>query len=171
MIPACLSPTINTSKSLTHLLNYAATHPHAILRYHASDIILHTHSDASYLTAPKSISHAGGYFMGSTNPYSTHLNGTIHCEATIMCHVMSSVSESEIGDIFINAKIDIPIRNTLKEMGYQKPPSPIQTDNDTSSGFVKSTIKQKHTKTISMRFYWLQDQQELATFNVHWIPK
>jgi hypothetical protein len=35
-------------------LDYLATHPDATIRYHASDMILHIHSDASYL----SVSHA-----------------------------------------------------------------------------------------------------------------
>jgi hypothetical protein len=32
------------------LLDYLATHPDATIRYHASDMILHIHSDASYLS-------------------------------------------------------------------------------------------------------------------------
>jgi hypothetical protein len=36
------------------------THPDAIIRYHASDMILNVHSDASYLSAPKAHSQAGG---------------------------------------------------------------------------------------------------------------
>ena len=32
------------------LLNYAATHPNTTIRYTASDMILHIHSDASYLS-------------------------------------------------------------------------------------------------------------------------
>ena len=34
------------------LLNYAATHPNSKIRYTASDMILHIHSDASYLSEP-----------------------------------------------------------------------------------------------------------------------
>jgi len=50
-----------TMEALTQLLNYCATHPHAVIRYQASDMVLWTHSDASYLTAPKGRSHAAGY--------------------------------------------------------------------------------------------------------------
>jgi predicted protein tyrosine phosphatase len=32
------------------LLDYLATHPDATIRYHASDMILHIHRDASYLS-------------------------------------------------------------------------------------------------------------------------
>ena len=34
------------------LLNYAATHPKAKIRYTASDMILYIYSDASYLSEP-----------------------------------------------------------------------------------------------------------------------
>ncbi len=50
-----------TMEVLTQLLNYCATHPHAVIRYQASDMVLWTHSNASYLTAPKGRSHAAGY--------------------------------------------------------------------------------------------------------------
>jgi hypothetical protein len=35
---------------MNQLLDYLATHPYAAIRYHASDMILHIHSDASYLS-------------------------------------------------------------------------------------------------------------------------
>jgi hypothetical protein len=63
-----------TKKTLTTsilLLNYAALHPDATIGYHASNMILHTHSNASYLLEPESRSHAGGhYFLSdlSTTP-------------------------------------------------------------------------------------------------------
>ena len=34
------------------LLKYSATHPNATIRYTASDMVLHIHSDASYLSEP-----------------------------------------------------------------------------------------------------------------------
>ena len=41
--------TTNTMGDIVWLLNYAATHPDATINYHASDMILHVASDASYL--------------------------------------------------------------------------------------------------------------------------
>jgi hypothetical protein len=49
-----------TAKACTHLLNYCATHPNAVIRYTASGMILHLHSDASYLSEAKAWSRAGG---------------------------------------------------------------------------------------------------------------
>ena len=51
------------------LLNYAATHPDATIRYLSSNMILHVHSDASYLSEQKTRSHEGGhYFLRSRSP-------------------------------------------------------------------------------------------------------
>jgi hypothetical protein len=41
--------TEKTQASTDQLLDYLATHPDATIRYHTSDMILHIHSDASYL--------------------------------------------------------------------------------------------------------------------------
>jgi hypothetical protein len=41
--------TEKTQAATNKLLDYLATHPYATIRYHASDMILHINSDASYL--------------------------------------------------------------------------------------------------------------------------
>jgi hypothetical protein len=41
--------TTATADKIIKLLKYCTMHPEATLRYHASDIILNIHSDASYL--------------------------------------------------------------------------------------------------------------------------
>lgn len=56
-----------TADACVQLLNYAATHPDATVRYNASDMILAVDSDASYLSAPKARSRVAGYHYLSTN--------------------------------------------------------------------------------------------------------
>jgi hypothetical protein len=36
-----------TADAVTHILNYCASHPDTMVHYHASNMILHVHSDAS----------------------------------------------------------------------------------------------------------------------------
>jgi hypothetical protein len=56
-----------TADKVIKLLNYCNTHPETKIRYHASDMILHIHSDASYLSEKEAKSTAGGFFcMGSS---------------------------------------------------------------------------------------------------------
>jgi hypothetical protein len=52
-----------TAQALTQLLNYAAAHPDATVRYHASDMYLHVHIDASYLSEASARSRVGGIFF------------------------------------------------------------------------------------------------------------
>ena len=92
------------------------THPDAIIRFYKSDMILQIHSDASYLTAPKSRSRAGGnLFLGSVpvNNVPIKLNGTIHSLCTILRFVASSAAEAELGKLFLNAREAKIIRITL----------------------------------------------------------
>ena len=44
------APTENTMTLAKQFLDYSATHPNAIIIYHASDMFLSDHSDASYLS-------------------------------------------------------------------------------------------------------------------------
>jgi hypothetical protein len=51
-----------TEDKVIKLLNYCNTHPETKVRYHASDMILNIHSDASYLSEKEAKSRAGGFF-------------------------------------------------------------------------------------------------------------
>ena len=53
---------------------------------------------------------------------------------------MSSATEAELGAIFITAKELVPILQTLIEIGWPQPPTPIQTDISTAAGVVNDTI-------------------------------
>ena len=86
------------------LLNYTATHPNATICYTTSDMILHIHSDASYLSKPRARSRAGGhYFLGDKRPDISkppttrlHLNIPIHSISQIMSNVMGSAAEPRL---------------------------------------------------------------------------
>jgi hypothetical protein len=170
--------TTTTAQAVTQLLNYAATHPNATIRYHASDMILYAHSDASYLSAPQARSRAGGHFFLSsapkdptTAPVTTPpLNGPIHSTCSILRNVMASAAEAEVGALFVNGQDAIPLRMTLIELGHQQPATPLQTDNSTAAGFANDTIKQKRSKAMDMRFYWIQDRVRQGQFLVYWRP-
>jgi hypothetical protein len=59
-----------TADKVIKLLNYCNTHPETKIRYHSSHMILHIHSDASYLSEDEAKSRAGGFFyMGNTTKH------------------------------------------------------------------------------------------------------
>jgi hypothetical protein len=66
--------TEKTQAAMNQLLYYLATHPDATVRYHASDMTLHIHSDASYLSVSNARSRLGGlFFLGNNPPNKKHL--------------------------------------------------------------------------------------------------
>jgi hypothetical protein len=97
-------------------------------------------------------------------------NGAILIISKVLKHVMSSAAEAEIGAFFINAKEGAVLRTTLEELGHKQPPTPMETDNTTATGYSNGTIKQKRTKAMDMRFYWIKDRVKKGQFNVYWGP-
>ena len=61
--------------SSDQLLDYLTTYPDATIHYHASDMILHIHLDASYLSVSKPRRHIGGKsYCGYKLPQEDNLN-------------------------------------------------------------------------------------------------
>ena len=167
------SGTEATALAATRLLNYAATNPNAVLRFHASDMILHIDSDASYLSEPHARSRAGGFHYLSSHPKPNTkppLNGAFHIVSNIMRNVMASATEAEVGALFFNAQTGAMFRTTLEEMGYPQPPTPIKTDNAAAEGIINDKVKQRRSKAIDMRFYWVRDRVRQGHFQIYWQP-
>jgi hypothetical protein len=164
--------TAATADAIVQLLDYCATHPDSTIRYRASDMILRIHSDASYLSEAKARSRSGGHFyLGDKDSNSPEVgNGAILTTSTIIRNVMSSAAEAECGALFNNTKDGVALRNTLHEMGHPQPPTPVQVDNSTSNGFANKQIRQRKSKSMDMRFYWVQDRVEQKQFHVYWRP-
>ena len=95
-------------------LDYAASHPDAILTYRASEMVLAVHSDASYLSEPKARSRAGGHFFLSDHSENPPNNGAVLNIAQIIKNVMTSAADAEIGALFVNSRQSIPSRNTVE---------------------------------------------------------
>jgi hypothetical protein len=113
--------TADTADKVIKRLNYCNTHPETKIRYHASDMILHIHIDASYLSEKESKSIAGGLllYMGSRTKTDKKLtNGALLIMSTVLRQVMSLAAEAEIGAVFINSRQGAVLRTTLKELGH-----------------------------------------------------
>jgi hypothetical protein len=134
--------TKKTQAATNQLLDYLATQPEATIRYHASDMILHIHSDASYLSVSNARSRLGGlFFCGNKYPQQDTLNGSILNGASVIKNMVASAAESEVGACFHNTQSGSPLRVTLAELGHIQPPTPLRTDNSTAFGILNETIK------------------------------
>jgi hypothetical protein len=163
--------TEKTQAATNQLLDYLATHPDATIRYHASDMILHIHRDASYLSVSNTRSRLGGlFFCGDKTPQEDNLNGSILNVASVIKNVVASADESEVGACFQNTQSGAPLRVTLAELGHIQPPTPLCTDNSTAFGILNETIKQKRSTSMDMRYHWLTERVRHKKIDVYWRP-
>ena len=102
-----------TYKYVVWLLNYAASHPMAIIRYKASDMIFLIHADASFISAIRTHSQADGYPYLSDNSDGPPNNVSINTIWKITKNVMGSAAEAEIGSTYINTQDALPLRTCL----------------------------------------------------------
>jgi hypothetical protein len=93
--------TEKTQAAENQLLDYLATHPDDTIRYHKSDMILHIHSDVSYLSVSHARSRLGGLsYCGDKPPHADKLNGSILNAASVIKNVVTPAAYSEIGACF-----------------------------------------------------------------------
>jgi hypothetical protein len=131
-------------------------------------MILHIHSDASYLSVSNARSRLGGlFFCGGKSPQQ---DKAILNVASVIKNVVASAAESEVGACFHNAQSGAPLRVTLTEVGHIQPPMPLCTDNSTAFGILNETIKQKISTAMDMRYHWLTDRVRQKQFDVNWRP-
>ena len=150
-----------------------ATNPEATIRYHASNIILNVHSNASFHSASRARSRAGGYYFLGDIPQDDKpikLNGAIYVLCTILKLVAASAAEAELGALFLNAQEAKIMRLTLKELGHSQPPTPIHIDNSTCVGIVNNTQKRTRSRAMENKYFWLLDGDAQGQFKFHLHP-
>ena len=47
---------------------------------------------------------------------------------------------------------------------------PIQLDNSMAKAFANESIKQRRSRAIDMRFYWVQDRVNQGQYHIYWAP-
>ena len=164
------APTEETMKQTMQLLDYIATQEEAVLTYNASDMKLAVHSDASYSSEPKARSRAGGHFFLSNKTSAPGNNGAALNIAHIIKHVMTPATESELAALYIMVNEAVYIIIIYEEMGYEQPPTPLQTDNAMVDAVCNGRIQPKRTKAMDMRFHWLRDRECQKQFRIYWRP-
>ena len=93
-------------------------------------------------------------------------NGILLVVCKIMHNIMASAAEEEYVTIFIKAQTAVPIRNTLSEMGWPQGTTATQVEISTAVGIVIKEFRQKKSKAMDMRFYWINYRIEQGQFRV-----
>jgi len=179
---ATLPHKLSTMIVAKQFMDYAACNPDAVVRFRRSDMQLKISSDAAYLVEPQARSRRGGYFyLGDKRkdplkpPTLEEMlkepkQGPIFTPSHVIKEVCAAASEAECAGLFYNGKDAVPIRTTLEELGWEQDPTPMDTDNSTAEGIANDTVKQRRSKAIDMRYYWVRDRCRQGQFLVHWSP-
>jgi hypothetical protein len=148
------------TQAVTQLLNYASAQPDATVRYHASDMCLHIHSDASCLSETNARSRTGSTSLLSTNPidHTKHpstdnppppYNCPIHTSSAIMANFMASSTEAEFGALLHNVRL-LPL---------PEPPLRACTDTRINPNAQRST----QLRSVLARVYAVARQNHITT--------
>jgi hypothetical protein len=162
------SATETTNEAVATFLDYVATYPNNGIIYRASNMVLAAHADAGFHNKTKSRTRAGAHiFLAKDEPY-PHWNGAILTVAQIIKFVMASVADAEWGVLFIATQKILPLRQTLIEMGWPQPPTPVQTDNTTTVGVVNKTLVSNKLKSMDLRYHWLRCRAAQKHIHFYW---
>jgi len=167
------NPTQDVLKDVIRLMQYAASHPDAGIEYHASDMQLQAHSDASFLCETNARSRAGGiHFLttraGLRDPAA--INGAIEVVSTIIPSVVASVAEAEFASLFLNGMTAEMLRTTLADLGYPQGATPIFVDNQCAVGLANDTMKQRRAKGFDLKYNWTKCRIRQKHLDVLWAP-
>jgi hypothetical protein len=165
--------TLGTLTRLERLLGFVSGHRLGRLVFHASDMILSVLSDASYLSRSRARSVAGSFHhltrvpvLGLPPDPLAFVNGPLSCHSNTIPVVCSSVQEAEYAALFAAARIADNERLILLNLGYPQPPTLILCDNEIAVALANRTITPRLSKSIDMRFHWLQDRIQQQQFRV-----
>ena len=83
---------------------------------------------------------------------------------------MSLAAKAELAGFFFTVKSMAPMRQTLIEMGWPQPKSPIQTDKSTVVGVTNNTNVVRHMKSMVMRLWCLRYHKSQKHYFYNWGP-
>ena len=92
-------------------------------------MILCAHTNVGFLNETSSHSCTGAHIYLSENDPFPCFDGAVLSIAQIIKFVMTSAAKAELAALFVTAWEMILYRQTLIDMGWPQPKSPIQTDN------------------------------------------
>ena len=131
-------------------------------------MILAAHSDAGFHNESKGRSQARAHISLSEDNPIPRWNGPILSISQVIKFVMTSATEAELAALYITAQKQVPMRQTLIEMGWPEPPTPIQTDNTTAESVVNNKIFTKKLKSMDLRLHWLRCRETQKQFRIYW---
>ena len=131
-------------------------------------MILILDRDLSYLPESHSRSRGGGIAFCGRKDEPDFINGAIDVLSIILPTVISSTCEGEYATAFVMAQLGMSLRVNLRDMGYPQDRTLLTTDNQCAEGIANKTMKLKRSRSMDMRYHWLQDRVKQGDYSVKW---
>ena len=160
--------TQRTNEAINQILDYCATYPIDGILYRSINIVLCAHSDAGFHNESKGFSRSGAHIFLYENYDMPQCNVSVLTLSKIIKFVMSSASKAELGAMFITDQEMLAMRQTLQEMKWHQPKSPIRTDNSAAAGVVNNTIVPIKLNTMDRRLHWIRCREAQGQFSYYW---
>jgi hypothetical protein len=161
-------PTTGTRDKTDMLMDYLHTYLNAVIRFHASDMILKICSHAAYLVLLKAKSRVAVHFHLGWQNNPTRVNGAVAVLCQTLKNVAGSATEAEIGGVSTSGRHGAPMIATLEERGHKQPSAgtPFETDNSCAHGILNSKMRHKLSKAFDMRYWWMKDCIKQKQYNL-----
>ena len=111
------------------------------------------------------------YDLGKIPNLPPPANGPIHTECKILKHVVESADEAEVRGLLHNGQTFVPLSITLYELIFPQALIPIKIDKSAAESIVTSTVRQKNSKEMGMRYYWMKYRLKQKYLFVYWKPR
>ena len=86
----------------------------------------------------------------------------------VLKNVMASAAEVETRAVFKNCQAAVSLRENLIEMDHVQPVTSVHVDNACAVGILNETFRQRRSKSMDMRFYWIRDLIHQNQFHIFW---
>ena len=127
-------------------------------------MVLCAQSDSGLHNERNGRSRSGAHIFLSENDAMPQWNGSVLTLAKIIKFGMSSASKSELGALFITAQEMVVMIQTLEEMKWPQPKTPIQTDNSAAADVVNNTTVTRKLKTTNLRLHGIRCREAQGQF-------
>jgi hypothetical protein len=133
-----------TLANCTQMLDYLAHNATAKVRFQASDMIMNIHLESSHLSETKACSRACCHFFMGWQPANGEpicINRAFHVSNNILCYVVASAAEAELGALYHNCQASIVFCQTLEAIGHKQPKRSVHCNNATAVGIANNIVK------------------------------
>ncbi len=144
-----------TLEKAYQVLDYLASHPDAVVRFQASNMVLNIHLDASYLSEPKARSRACDHFFMGFVPRDgkpIKLNGAFHTLCLILRCVVASAAKAELGALFMNCQEKMIFKATLEILDIPNHQYRYTATTQQQSALQKNTITRQRSHAMEMKY-------------------